>query len=56
METEPFIRQLVITSPDEWQRLSEWYRSRGMDLASIPAGQDGIATYAPTPATRRDIT
>lgn len=50
-----FIRQLAITSPQEWQRLSDWYRSRGLDLALMPPDSDGIATYAPTPSHEQDV-
>jgi hypothetical protein len=50
-----FIRQLAITSPHEWQRLSDWYRSRGLDLAPMPPDRDGIATYSPTPSHGQDV-
>lgn len=48
---QPFIRQLAITSPQEWQRLTDWYRTRRLDLAPMPTSDDGIATYSPTPSS-----
>lgn len=43
-DSEPFLRQLVIPWPEEWERLDRWYRSRGRHLYQIPVEEEGGIT------------
>jgi hypothetical protein len=45
--SEDYLRQLAVVWPEEWERIQEWYRSRGLYLFRIPDSEDGdhIPTY-----------
>lgn len=45
---EQGVRQVVMIEP-VWERFVADMRSRGLDVARIPSGEDGIPTYAVTP-------